>query len=202
MSIEKITGIILAGGRARRMGGADKGLVDLGGTPMVAHVAHRLKTQVKQIIISANRNTGEYQRWSDQVVADMVGEFDGPLAGMASGLQLVDTPYAATVPCDSPLLATDLTERLYSACLSESSEIAVAHDGERLQPVFSLVRSSLGSSIVAFLEAGERKIDKWFEQHSFVVVDFSDKPESFLNINTPDDKLNVLNRIAQLDSGS
>ncbi|MFC1680590.1 molybdenum cofactor guanylyltransferase MobA [Pseudomonadota bacterium] len=192
MSIKQVTGIVLAGGRARRMGGIDKGLIDLDGMPMIAHVVRRLMPQVSGIIISANRNLTEYGEWTDRVVKDTIGDFDGPLAGMASGLDLVNTEFAATVPCDSPLLTKDLISRMYRECVSRAADIAVAHDGERLQPVFTMMRPSLGASILGFLESGERKIDKWFEQHAFISVDFSDRPESFLNINTEDDKRRLL----------
>ena len=192
MLIDQVTGIVLAGGRARRMGGVDKGLVDLDGAPMISHGVRRIRPQVNKMIISANRNLPEYRKWSDQVVADTIGEFDGPLAGMASGLELVETEFAVTVPCDSPLVSNDLVSRMYSACVSKAADIAVAHDGARLQPVFALLRRTLGASIVEFLESGERKIDKWFERHDFTAVDFSDTPESFLNINTQDDKLHLL----------
>ena len=188
MSTQLVTGIILAEGRARRMGGVDKGLIDLDGSPMIAHVVRRLIPQVSSIIISANRNLKEYGKWTDRVVKDAIGDFDGPLAGMASGLDLVDTEFAATVPCDSPLLPKDLISRMHRECVSRAADIAVAHDGERLQPVFTMMRPSLGASILEFLESGERKIDKWFDQHAFVAVDFSDSPESFLNINTEEDK--------------
>jgi molybdopterin-guanine dinucleotide biosynthesis protein A len=192
MSIDQVTGIVLAGGRARRMGGVDKGLVDLDGAPMISHVVRRIRPQVSEMIISANRNLPEYRKWSNQVVADTIGEFDGPLAGMASGLELVETDFAVTVPCDSPLVSNDLVSRMYDACVSSAADIAVAHDGVRLQPVFALMQKTLGASIIEFLESGERKIDKWFERHDFIAVDFSDSPESFLNINTQDDKLHLL----------
>lgn len=199
MSVNQITGIVLAGGRARRMGGVDKGLIELDGAPMISHVVLRFRPQVSRIIISANRNLAEYRQWSDCVVRDSIGEFDGPLAGMASGMELVDTEFAATVPCDSPLLCKDLTSRLHDECVSRRADIAVAHDGERLQPVFSLMRASLSPSILAFLESGERKIDKWFDQHQTVAVDFSDARESFLNVNTEEDRLALLARSRQAD---
>ena len=174
------------------MGGVDKGLIDLDGSPMITHIVRRLMPQVGDIVISANRNLTEYRKWSDRIVEDTIGEFDGPLAGMASGLALVDTEFAATVPCDSPLLTMDLVSRMYRACVSQVVDIAVAHDGERLQPVFTMMRPSLAASILEFLGSGERKIDKWFEQHTSVAVDFSDAPETFLNINTEDDKRHLL----------
>lgn len=179
-----ITGLILAGGRAQRMGGVDKGLVEVKGKPLIAHVLERLVPQVSRVIINANRNLSEYRAWAQTVVTDRTDSFDGPLAGMASGLEATDTEYMLTCPCDSPLLTSDLAERMYLQSATEKAEVAVASDGQRLHPVFLLVHRSLLPSIVAYLDAGERKIDKWFMQHNFTVVDFSDKSETFLNVNT------------------
>ena len=199
MSIrDRVTGIILAGGRARRMGGVDKGLIDLDGSPMVSYVVHQFRPQVRRVIISANRNLTEYRRWSEFVVTDTFGEFEGPLAGMASAMALVDTEFAATVPCDSPLLCADLASRMYAECIERDVDIAVANDGERLQPVFTLMRASLAPSILSFLRSGERKIDKWFTEHETIAVDFSDARESFLNVNTEQDRQALLARIRSL----
>lgn len=195
MRNEDITGIILAGGRAQRMGGIDKGLVELQGKPMIAYVLKRLTPQVGRIIINANRNLDDYRYWADSIVKDSIGEYDGPLAGMASGLEATSTKYALTCPCDSPLLASDLAKRMYSQSIAEQAEIAVASDGSRLHPVFLLIQQSLLPSILAFLRAGERKIDKWFEQHTTTIVDFSDKPETFLNVNTIEDKEKLASKL-------
>ena len=196
MSNKDITGLILAGGRARRMGGVDKGLVILGGKPLVAHVVQRLAPQVEQIIISANRNLSEYRNWADTVVKDSIGVYDGPLAGMASGIEVSTTDYVLTTPCDSPLLALDLANRMYGELTSTKAKVAVATDGKRLQPVFMLIHRSLLTSMVAFLQSGERKIDKWFDQHKVTVVDFSDEPETFININTLEEKEELASKYA------
>ena len=195
MSKEDVTGVILAGGRAQRMGGIDKGLVELQGKPMIAHVVEKLRPQVDQIVINANRNLDDYRRWSQTVVKDKVGEYDGPLAGMASGLEVAHTKYVLTCPCDSPLLASDLAQRMYSHSTTEQAEVAVASDGVRLHPVFLLIRQTLLPSILAFLAAGERKIDKWFAQHATIIVDFSDKPETFLNVNTLREKEELASKL-------
>ena len=170
------------------MGGIDKGLVEVGGKPMIEHVVQRLKPQVLHVVINANRNMDEYSRWSKHVIKDFSDNFDGPLAGMASGLEYADTDFVATVPCDSPLLAKDYVQRMFVACTTENADLAVATDGNRLQPVFTLLKRTLLPSIQSFLDSGERKIDRWFRQHSITEVDFSDCPDCFLNVNTPDDK--------------
>lgn len=184
---EDITGIILAGGRGSRMGGEDKGLVALNARPMVEHVVARLRHQVGEMLISANRNQERYAVLGFRVVPDLVGGYQGPLAGMASALQAATTPYVVTVPCDSPLIGDDLVPRLAAALARADADIAVAHDGERTHPVFLLLKRSLLPSLLAFLEAGERKIDLWFARHRVALADFHDCPEAFVNVNSPDE---------------
>jgi molybdenum cofactor guanylyltransferase len=194
-----ITAVILAGGRATRMGGQDKGLVELAGRPMIAHVLAALAPQVERVIINANRNLERYAAFGWPVVADEDSGFLGPLAGLAAGLRAAQTPLVLTAPCDSPLVATDLVARLYSALEDDDAEIAVPFDGERLQPVFALVRRELGDSLAAYLGGGDRKIDRWFVQHRLARVDFSDRPDTFVNINDPDERAAVEARLASRD---
>lgn len=182
-----ITGIILAGGRAERMGGCDKGLLPLAGRPMAAHVLGALRPQVGELIINANRNLEAYRALGCRVLSDGVGEFCGPLAGMLAALEAATTPLLITVPCDSPLLPGDYVQRMYEILEGANAEIAVAAGGGRLQPVFALLRNGLRASLRVRLEAGERKIDRWFARHRMIVTDFSDHPEMFRNINTPAD---------------
>ncbi len=167
------------------MGGEDKGLVVLNGQPMVAHIIARLRPQVKAILISANRNQERYAAFGCRVVPDLIEGYQGPLAGIASGMRVATTSYVTTVPCDSPLIGADLVARLGQALSREGAEVAVAHDGERTHPVFLLLEHSLLPSLTTFLEAGERKIDRWFVQHRVATADFSDCPEAFLNVNDP-----------------
>ncbi len=181
----EITGVILAGGRARRMGGADKGLTLLAGRPMLRHVLTALQPQVAQVIINANRNLDAYREFGCSVVSDVVGDYAGPLAGMASGMQSAVTPFVLTAPCDSPLVPGDLAARLFTTLAVNNAEVCVVHDGERTHPVFLMLRRELLGSILAFLDAGERKIDKWFAQHQTALCDFSDQPDVFMNVNHP-----------------
>ena len=180
---QMVTGIILAGGRARRMGGRDKGLLKLSGKPMVEQVLDALKPQVTRLIINANRNLEAYGAYGYPVVADEYGEFCGPLAGMASGMKAATTPLVLTVPCDAPFIPDDLAARLYAALIHEHADLSVVRWAGRLQPVFTMMRSSLLPSILAFLETGERKIDKWFAEHHWSTADFADLPDAFININ-------------------
>lgn len=181
----EITAVILAGGRATRMGGIDKGLVSLAGRPMVEHIIERLRPQVSAMIINANRSHAEYERYGLPLIADRIDDYAGPLAGMASALQAATTPWIVTVPCDSPLVPPDLVARLWTALQKERAELAVAFAHERMQPVFALLPVNLLSSLNAFLDRGERKIDRWYAGHRTALAHFDDRPEAFLNVNTP-----------------
>jgi molybdopterin-guanine dinucleotide biosynthesis protein A len=186
---QDITGVVLAGGRATRWDGRDKGLIQVSGRPMISHVLDALTPQVEQVIINANRNLDEYRAFGLPVVTDASRDFLGPLAGIASGLAAARTEWVAITPCDSPLLAADCVGRLVSACEDDArTDIAVAHDGERIQPVFALIRRGLLEDLDAYLESGGRKIDLWYGQQRMQLVDFSDNPDNFLNINRREDR--------------
>ena len=191
---EAITGVILAGGRGSRMGGVDKGLQNFNGVPLALHTLMRLSPQVGEIMVNANRNLAAYEAFGAPVWPDSttLGDYAGPLAGFITGLERCETPYLLTVPCDTPLFPLDLAQRLAQAFEDGSTEIAMAAareaDGQvRIQPVFCLMRVSLLESLVAFTQAGGRKIDRWTDQHRTVVVTFDqpgDDPRAFCNANT------------------
>lgn len=185
---EDVTGVILAGGRATRMGGVDKGLVPVNGRPMVQWVIDVLRPQVADVLLNANRNLALYREFGYPVIDDGDREFRGPLAGIASGLRAAQSPYVAFAPCDSPLVCGDLVTRLRAALSLEETRIAVAHDGARLQPVFALLERSLLDDLVRYLADGGRKIDRWYAEHGYAQADFSDVADSFANINAPDEK--------------
>jgi molybdopterin-guanine dinucleotide biosynthesis protein A len=178
-----ITGLILAGGLGRRMGGVDKGLVQLKGRAMVEHVATRLQPQVSAILINANRNADQYAAFGFPVIGDTLDGFLGPLAGVASGMAAASSQYIVTAPCDSPLIPLDLVDRLAGALAGEQADIAVAHDGERTHPVFLLLRRDLLPDLAGYLGAGGRKIDAWFEHLRVANAFFHDEPEAFINVN-------------------
>jgi molybdenum cofactor guanylyltransferase len=184
---EAITGVVLAGGQGRRMGGRDKGLVPFRGRPLVQWVLSALRPQVATLIISANRNREVYEAFGYPVIADRVAGFQGPLAGFASAMAEMRTPWMVVVPCDGPFLAPDLVERLRAALRREGAEIAAVTDGMRMQPVYALIPVTLAPSLNAFLAAGERRIDLWYGRHRVALADFSDRPGSFTNINSEGD---------------
>jgi molybdenum cofactor guanylyltransferase len=182
-----ITGLILAGGRGSRMGGADKGLQNHLGMPMAMHALLRLAPQVGQVMINANRNLGAYEAMGVPVWPDVLPDYAGPLAGFLAGLERCETPYLVTVPCDSPLFPDDLVQRLAQALQADDAEIAMAATNEggtlQVQPVFCLMKTALMESLVRFTGGGQRKIDRWTALHRCVEVAFDDS-RAFANANT------------------
>ena len=138
--------------------------------------------------MNANRNTRQYAAFGLPVIADMLGDYFGPLVGMASGMNAAETTFIVTAPCDSPIIPGNLVETLYRALQQNQADISVAHDGERMQPVFALLRCSLLASLLDYLNEGGRKIDTWFGQQPLALADFSGSPDTFINLNTPEDK--------------
>jgi molybdopterin-guanine dinucleotide biosynthesis protein A len=189
-----VTAVVLAGGRARRMGGQDKGLIELNRTLLIEYALAALAGQVDTILVNANRNIERYAGLGYPVIEDRHSGFNGPLAGMASALSVMQTRYLVTVPCDSPALPQDLVDRLLHARSDADAELAVAHDGTRIQPVFALLQRTLLPDLEQFLDAGGRKIDQWYAQHRLALTDFSDQPDAFVNVNTPED----LARLSQM----
>jgi molybdopterin-guanine dinucleotide biosynthesis protein A len=189
---DEVTGVILAGGRGSRMGGVDKGLQNFRGMPMAMGTLMRLAPQVGEVMINANRNLSAYESFGVPVWPDSLADYAGPLAGFLTALEHCETPYLATVPCDTPLFPQDLVARLAEALEREDAEIAMAaareEDGQfRAQPVFSLLRRELMESLVRFTHEGGRKIDAWTAQHRTVLVPFDragDDPGAFSNANT------------------
>jgi len=183
-----VTAVILAGGRGRRMEGKDKGLVELAKRPLIEYVIRAIAPQVETIVVNANRNQQQYSLYGYPVITDALEDFQGPLAGFYSAMKSTTSSHIVTMPCDGPLLPDDLVSRLIAALQDEDADIAVAHDGERMQPVYSLIPVALTASLHNFLDSGERKIDLWYKQHRVALADFSDCPETFRNINTAEQR--------------
>ena len=243
----QLTGLILAGGQARRMGGQDKGLIPLAGRPLIAWVIAALAPQVGRILISANRNQAAYAAFGHPVIGDEAGGteltgFQGPLAGIAAAMTRMETPWLLTLPCDAPLAPTDLASRLAAALVHgpdgpdglgsmagsgnladiadiagapgdraqsttsptnnplpnkpltntvlstpARSDLAIAWDGARRQPVHALLSRALLPDLLTYLAAGERRLETWQARHRPTIADFSDCPETFLNLNSPED---------------
>jgi molybdopterin-guanine dinucleotide biosynthesis protein A len=187
----EITGLILAGGRAQRMGGIDKGLVPFMAKPLIEHAITRLTPQAGTILINANRNQDRYAQYGHAVIADQHPDFAGPLAGFAAGLEHCNTEYLLSVPCDSPVFPLNLGERLLEEMISTQSDLVYASSIDLTgatwtQPVFCLMRRSVQQSLQEFLDQGGRKIDRWFEALPSSTVVFADDA-AFANTNTPEE---------------
>ena len=186
--MNNITGLILAGGRGRRMGGVDKGLQPFRGRRLVDHVYERLAPQVGGIIVNANQNQDAYRSFGVRVISDAINEsgggYAGPLAGLHSGLSVSRRPYLVTAPCDSPFLPGDLVARLYAGLEDAGAEVAVARTGDQPHPVFCIVRQGVLDHLSAFLKNGGRKIDAWYATLAVAEVSFDDEADAFFNINT------------------
>ncbi len=180
--------VVLAGGLARRMGGVDKGLVTIAARPMVAWVLDAVKPLDCAIAINANRNLDTYRSYGTAVIADTVTDFPGPLAGLLVASGHFDSDWVMMCPCDSPFVETGLLQTLWDSAQRGEEPIVVAHDGERLQPVFAAVKRSLYSSLSAYLEGGDRKIDRWYASVGYTAVDCSNYSHCFDNINTPEEQ--------------
>ena len=185
--MREITGLILAGGQGRRMGGVDKGLAALRGRPMVAWVLERLAPQVGELLINANQNLEQYRDFGYPVVTDEIGGFAGPLAGLQAGMKAAHHALVLMVPCDSPFLPTDLAQRLFSALNADHADLAVAKTGGQPYPVFALARTALLPQLTAFLEGGRRTVYAWYDLIKVVEVAFDDQEQAFTNINTTDE---------------
>lgn len=189
---QDITGVVLAGGRGSRMGGADKGLQNFNGMPLALNALMRLQLQVGHCMLNANRNLAAYESFGVPVWPDGLSDYAGPLAGFLTALEQCETPWLATVPCDSPLFPLDMVPRLAEALVRDNADIAMVaareDDGQlRAQPVFCLLRTALLESLVRFTQGGGRKIDAWTAQHTTVLVPFDapgDDPRAFVNANT------------------
>ncbi|MBU3577014.1 molybdenum cofactor guanylyltransferase MobA [Polynucleobacter sp. UK-Kesae-W10] len=191
ISPKHITGLILAGGRAQRMGGIDKGFILFHHKPLIESTITRLRDQVDSIIINANRNITKYAGYGYPVIMDETPDFSGPLAGFSVGLKACKTPYLLTTPCDSPLLPSDLGSKLAAELERGDFELVYASSKEQddkiwPQPVFCLMRANLSNSLEAFLKKGDLKIDRWFKELKSSTVVF-DHSQAFANVNTPEE---------------
>jgi molybdopterin-guanine dinucleotide biosynthesis protein A len=182
-----ITGLILAGGRSRRMDSRDKGLIPLNGKAMIEHVIDKLKPQVDSIIISANQHRDNYRKTGYKVYADTYDDYRGPLAGICQGLIHINSHYLLTVPCDGPLLPTDLAVRLSCAAQLHQARAVMVFDGQYNQPTYNLIHRDLITSIQRALVNNEHKLGKWLIDNGALRVDFFDQKDAFTNVNTPQD---------------
>lgn len=184
--IPEITGVILAGGRGSRMGGRDKGLIELDGRPLIEYAIDALLPQVDELLISANRNTGRYANYGFRVIQDSLPDYQGPLAGILAGLDAAANELVQFLPCDVPGIPADLTRRLYQTHAATSAEICMPEAGGRDHPVCSLMQVTVRDSLQDFLAADGRRFMDWLASRHTTTVAFTDDPAAFTNINTPE----------------
>ena len=182
---QEIIGVVLAGGRATRMGGKDKGLQLLNGKPLWQHVADALASQVSARVLSANRHIDSYQRSGLPVYQDTLADYPGPLAGMLSVMQQDRGEWFVFCSCDTPFIPACLVERMVQQ--RGDSRVVWAHDGERDHPTIAMIHRSLIPALQDYLAAGERRVMVFMRQSGGHSVDFSDLKSAFVNVNTLED---------------
>ncbi|WP_428087017.1 molybdenum cofactor guanylyltransferase MobA [Candidatus Thioglobus sp.] len=184
-----ITAVILAGGQGLRMNGQDKGLILLDNKPLIGHTVDIIDKSVSSILVSANRNLDLYQQFG-KVVSDNLSNYQGPLAGICAALTQTNSQYLFIVPCDSPYIDRSLLERLSQAMIENNTKLCVVSENKHLHPTFALIDVAIKPVLDQYLAAGERKLGKFFKECGAIEVDFSDKPQLFINLNSPEDFIN------------
>lgn len=182
-AIHELSAGILAGGEGRRVGGLDKGWIDFEGRPLIEHVVQRVRPQADRVLISANRNLERCRTLVPDVVPDATPGHPGPMMGVISLLRRVTSPLLLIVPCDCPTVPTDLGARLSDALHGTEALASVAHDGERLQPLFVLLRREALASLEGCFDSGGRSMLRWLEAVGACPVDFSAQAGAFRNVN-------------------
>lgn len=207
-----VLGVLLAGGLSRRMGGGDKGLLELAGKPMMAHALDRLRPQVADVIVNANGDPNRFAQFDLPVVADVTEGAQGPLAGVLAGLLWArenrpQLSHIVTASSDAPFLPEDLVACLRNAAIADGAPIALAASGGHNHPVIGLWPVALADDLNAALQGGIRKVVQWTAQHGFVTVDFpfltlnGHQVDPFFNANTPEE-LDAARNILQTPAGS
>jgi molybdopterin-guanine dinucleotide biosynthesis protein A len=190
-----VTAIILAGGKARRFKGKDKGLIELAHRPLAAWVADRLAGQADEILINANRNLTHYAALGCTVVADHLPDNPGPLAGLLAASRTARNEWLLSVPCDIPFLPLGLAASLHEHARAKRLGLVRAADETGTHYATMLVHRALMADLEAYLLEGGRQVGRWQERHAGGTLYFGDDPYAFLNINTPDD-LRTAERLA------
>jgi len=181
-----ISAVILAGGKGSRMGNHDKGLIKLANKALIEYVINTIQQQVDHIIISANRNIDEYQQLGFPVIRDDKNEFNGPLSGIYEALKICTTKYLLVLPCDCPFIEVDIIEKLYKSAEENNSDVVLIHDGQFLQPLFSLISKNALTSLEQCIAAKNFKAKQWMTDQNHSIVE-DNRPMLFFNINNKND---------------
>ncbi|QPC95439.1 molybdenum cofactor guanylyltransferase MobA [Mesorhizobium sp. INR15] len=187
-------GVVLAGGLARRLGGGDKPMREIGGRTILSRVIERLAPQCDSLILNANGDPERFAAFGLTVIPDTVAEYPGPLAGVLAALDWVaanraDAEWIISIPGDCPFLPRDLVHRLQGARVEQNAQLAVAVSGDQAHPVVGLWSVALRHELrYALVEEDVRKIDRWTERYRLAKVSWPIEPlDPFFNANTPED---------------
>ena len=185
-------GVILAGGLARRMGGGDKGLNEVGGRTILDRVIERLRPQCEELILNANGDPARFKGTGLLVVADTIPDFAGPLAGVLAALDWAaenrpDLAWVASAAADTPFLPRDFVRRLHAAREASGLPLACARSAGRSHPVDALWPVQLREDLRAALVSGERKVGRWTARHGMAEAEWADAIDPFFNVNAPED---------------
>ncbi len=195
MAVAKTLGLVLAGGLARRMGGGDKALIEIGGTTILARVLSTVAPQCEAVILNANGDTARFAAFGLPVVSDDIPDFAGPLAGILAGLDWMaanrpDLEWMVSVPGDCPFLPADLVARLHRTREQAGTSLACAKSGDWRHPVVGLWNVALrGDLRRAVVDEDLHKIEIWTGRHGVAIAEWPDRPvDPFFNVNTPEDR--------------
>jgi len=191
----KTLGLILAGGLARRMGGGDKALIEIGGRAILDRVLDTMTPQCDGLILNANGDPSRFARFGLPVVPDDIPDFAGPLAGILAGLDWAaahrpNIEWMASVPGDCPFLPSDLVEKLHAARAAAGTQLACAKSGDWRHPVAGLWPVALRADLRrALVDEDLHKIEVWTARHGIAIAEWPDRPvDPFFNVNTPEDR--------------
>lgn len=190
----KIAGVVLAGGMARRMGGQDKGLIKFAGRPLVDYAVTSMQRITQDIAISANRHSDQYQQWGYPVIPDTNHDFLGPLAGIYAACHYFNADVLVVMPCDSPFFTQAHLQRMIDS-LSDDIDVVIASDGNKPQPVFMVLKTRLKDSLEIYLAANGRRVQEWVMQNAWALVEFQEAINIFANINTEAELLEFESRV-------
>jgi molybdopterin-guanine dinucleotide biosynthesis protein A len=198
-------GLILAGGQARRMGGGDKALIEIGGRTILARVLDTLRPQTSGLALNANGDPARFAPFGLPVIPDDMEDFAGPLAGILAGLDYLakaspQTEWMVSVPGDCPFPPRDLVARLHEVRIAQNKPLACAKSGDWRHPVVGLWPVSLREDLrKALREENLRKIEVWTARHGIAIAEWPDRPvDPFFNVNTPEDRARAEEMVSSL----
>jgi len=189
-----LDGLILAGGRATRLGGVDKGLEPVAGKPLIEWSISPLRPLVKRLLINCNRNHPRYQALADQVVEDRRQDFAGPLHGVLSGLEVCQASHLLVLPCDTPLITGAVLQQLIDAARLAPEKITVARSPDGWQPLHVIIPAHYRDDLAQWLSEGNARVRGWYQNHPHQLVECSDQ-DAFFNLNSDQERAQLLEKL-------